>query len=137
MASNTIIARAKRHTKERLAGGAITPGHLIELNSSDQVVVHATAAAVFAQKAFALEDQAQGNGIDDAYASGDTVVYQIFQPGDELYALLENAVVATVGAALQSAGDGTLQLRTTGEVVAYALEALTASGPTRIRVEVA
>lgn len=139
MASNTIIARArKRFTKERTAGGAITPGHLVELNSAGAVVVHATAAeAVLPQRAFALEDQAQGRSIDDAYASGDLVVYQVFQPGDEIYALLENAAVATIGAELESAGDGTLQIRTTGAVVARALEALTASGPTRIRVEVA
>ena len=138
MANNTIILRArKRFTKERNAGGAITPGHLIELNTSDQVVVHATAAAVFAQKSFALEDQAQGRGIDDAYSTAERVVYQVFTPGDEVYALLENGAVATIGAALESAGDGTLQIRTTGAVVAYALEALTGSGPTRIKVEVA
>ena len=50
---------------------------------------------------------------------------------------LENAAVAVVGTLLESAGDGTLQVRTTGAVVARALEALTASGPTRIKVEVA
>ena len=139
MANNTIILRArKRFTKERPAGGAITPGHLIELNASGQVVVHATAAAEFAQKAFALEDQAQGRGVDDAYAANDLVVYQVFQPGDEVYAWLENAANVAIGAALQSNGAGELEARTTGEVVAYALEAVNASGgAARIKVEVA
>ena len=139
MANNTIILRArKRFTKERVAGGAITPGHLIELNASGQVVVHATAAAVFAQKAFALEDQAQGRGIDDAYAANDLVVYQVFGAGEEVYAWLENAGNVAIGAALQSNGAGELEARTTGEVVAYALEAVNASGgAARIKVEVA
>ena len=138
MANNTIILRARqRWTKERAAGGAITPGHLIELDTAGDVVVHSTAAGVVAQKAFALEDQAQGRGIDVAYATGENVIYQVFTPGEEVYALLENAAAAVIGSPLESAGDGTLQIRTTGQVVAYALEALTASGAERIKVEVA
>ena len=138
MANNTIILRARqRWTKERVAGGAITPGHLIELNSSDEVVAHATAAGVVAQTAFALEDQAQGRGINDAYAAGENVIYQVFAPGEEVYALLEDTANVAIGAALESNGAGELQARTTGETVAFALEAVNASGATRIKVEVA
>jgi hypothetical protein len=139
MANNTIIIRTRqRWTKERAAGGAITPGHLIEKNASDEVVVHATAAGAVAQTAFALEDQAQGRGIDDAYAAGERVVYQVFTPGEEVYAILENGANVAIGAALESNGAGELQARTTGQVVAFALEAVNASGgATRIKVEVA
>jgi hypothetical protein len=138
MAANTIIARAKLHTKERTAGGAITPGHLVALNTSGQVVVNGAAAATNAQKAFALEDQAQGRDIDDAYAATETVLYQVFQPGDEIYAWLENGANVAIGAALESNGAGELQALTAGEVVGYALEAVNASGGAeRIRIEVA
>ena len=138
MANNTVLIRTRsRYTDERLAGGAITPGHLIELDSSDQVVVHATAAGAVAARMFALEDQIANRGIDDAYASGERVIFQQCLPGDIVYAILENAGNVAIGAALQSNGAGELEARTTGETVAIALEAVNASGgAARITVQI-
>lgn len=144
---NTITLKNSGVRKEKLAGGAITPGHLITVNSSDQAVVHPTAGGN-ARKAFAVENDLIGNGIGDAYASGDTVQFEVYQPGDEVYALVPAAAAAIViGDALESNGDGTLVLEgtttATGDtdiVVGYALEAVDNSGGgavARIKIEVA
>lgn len=146
---NTIVLKGNGVRKERLAGGTITPGHLVLINTSDQVVVHPNAAQN-ARKMFAVENDIEGEGIDDNYTSGDTVQFETFQPGDEVYALVAAlATAVTIGAALESAGDGTLRIQTADAasdqtqrdaVVAYAKEAVDNSGGSsvaRIKVEVA
>lgn len=135
---------------ERLAaaGSAIVPGMLVE-ETGGEVQEHSTAAGN-AQKLFALANLANGNTIDDAYAVGDTVRYGAAHSGQEAYALLAAAATAvTDGAALESAGDGTLRIQTANAatsnaerdgVVAYAMEAVDNSGggsTARIKVRVA
>ena len=148
----TILLEPARGTsvvREKLAGGAITPGDLLEQSTSDTFVVH-NSAGVNAQRIFALENLANGGTISDAYASGDTVRALYAQPGDLVYALVaDGATAITQGAALESAGDGTLRIATTDAatddtqrdaVVAYAAEAVDNSGggaEARIKVEVA
>ena len=137
--------------KEALAasGSAINPGYLIEETTAGEVQEHSTAAAN-AQKLFAMTDLPVGGKISDAYAVGQTVRYGAFKTGQEVYALLAAAATAvTQGAALESAGDGTLRVLTTDaatddtqrdSVVAYAIEAVDNSGggtEARIRVRVA
>lgn len=138
MANNTILIRTRsRYTDERIAASAITPGHLIELTSTDQVQSHATAAGAIAARFFALENQIANLGIDDAYAANDRVIFQQCLPGDIVYAVLENLGNVAIGAALQSNGAGELEARTTGETVAIALEAVNAAGgAARIKVQV-
>lgn len=146
---NTIILKGNGCRKEGDAAGTITPGHLVQFDSSGDIVVHATAAGT-ARKAFAVENDLIGNGIGDNYTSGDRVQYNVFESGAEVYALVAaSATAVTIGAALESAGDGTLRIQTTdaatddtqrNSVVAYALEAVDNSGgatPARIKVEVA
>jgi len=58
---------------EKVANAAITPGHLLELMSTNKVKVHASLAGVVTSKMFALEDELQGKEIDDAYAADDVV----------------------------------------------------------------
>lgn len=146
---NTIILKGDGCRKEGKASGAITPGHLVEFGGANDLQVHSTAAST-ARKAFAVENDLIGNGIDTAYALGDQVQYNVFKSGDEVYALVAAAAAAvTKGAALESAGDGTLCIQTVdaatdntqrNSVVAYALEAVDNSGggtAARIKVEVA
>jgi hypothetical protein len=164
-APETILLKGRGFRKEKVAGGTITPGHLVASNSSDQLVVHATAAG-HAQAMFAVEAEhlsalggtgynTSGGTIDDNYSSGDFVQSEILDAGCHVYALVAAAASAIViGDALESAGDGTLRKRTpfsqngsapydvteAGWVVAYALEAVDNSGggaPARIKVEVA
>lgn len=150
----TILLKGDGLFKEALAGGAITPGHLINRNSSNQFVVHGTAAAETIPM-FAVEDEAQGKDITDAYASGEIVNAVIPEKGAEIYALVPaNAAAIVVGDLLESNGGGTLRKRTpfsqsgttpfavtpAGYTIARALEAVdnsaNAAGPVRIKVEI-
>lgn len=146
---NTITLYGHGCRKEGIASEAITPGHLVEFGGSNDLQKHSTAAGN-ARKAFAVENDLIGDGIDDAYAVDDQVQYNVFQTGDEVYALVAAAATAiTKGAALESAGDGTVRIQTASaatadterdSVVAYALEAVDNSGggsAVRIRIEVA
>lgn len=151
---NTILLKGEGIQKERAAGGTITPGHLVTLNSSNAVVVHATASGdVF--PAFALEDEDVGKDLNTNYTSGQNVRYLIPERGSEIYALVPaSASAIVIGDLLCSNGDGTLKkyaaqatneggsgtytIQTAG-IVARALEAVDNSGggsPARIKVEV-
>ena len=157
--SKTIMLKGDGIFKEANAGGAITPGHLIDRNSAGAVVVHATAAGNVAVPMFALEQDTVGNDIDTAYASGDRVQMVVPQPGSEVYALLPaSAAAVVIGDLLESSGDGTLRKYTApsqavneggsatytiapkvNAIVARALEAVDNSGggtAVRIKVEV-
>lgn len=134
---------------ERLAGEAgILPGHLVE-ESAGNVVLHSTAAGN-AQKLFAQCNLATSGDIDTAYANGETVSYGAYHSGQEVNALVAAAATAIPdGAALESAGDGTLRVQTAAaatsqasrdSVVAYAMEAVDNSGggaAVRIKVRIA
>jgi len=137
-ASSTIILRGTGIQKEAVANAAITPGHLVRLRSDGNIEVMGTAAATGGvQKAFAKENEVVGKGIDDAYAASDNCIYSVMYPGSEVYALIADGVTTTVAGALESAADGTLKPVTTGDPVAIALEAVTASGAAaRVRVAV-
>ena len=150
MSNNTIVKKGTGIRKERTANASITPGHLVELMTTGKVRVHATAGG-HAQKAFAVENDLIGAGITTAYAAAAQVQYEVMERGAEVYALLANGQNVAIGAALESAGDGTLRAYTpsssgidaSNNVIAYALEAVdmsdsSAADPSgRITVEVA
>lgn len=128
MAQNSVKVKNYLNIfEEYVAAGAITPGMLIELGSAGTVVAHNSAGAI-AFPMFALEDELQGNDIDDAYASGDRVQCWIPQRGDQVYALLANGEDVSIGDFLVSDGAGRLKAlssETADEtVVAVALEAV-------------
>lgn len=143
MASNTITIQGTPIVAERLSGGAITPGHLIEATTSDTFVVHATADGS-ATALFALENAVIGNGVDDAYASGETVCAGYFPRGAVVYAWLEDGNNASIGDELVSQGNGLLKKPSAVDatvidtaIVARAEEAVNASGAdARIKVRI-
>lgn len=142
MANNTIIIKGDPIHKEAEAGGAITPGMLLAW-SSGNLVAHAAAGGV-AQKMVAIEQGFIGNGITDAYASGDQVNYVVARTGDELYMLLADGQTSAIGSPLVSDGAGALTVATVdattleGAVVGFATEVVAASGAVaRITVEIA
>ena len=150
MANNTIVKKGRGIRKERMANASITPGHLIELMTTNKVRVHATPGG-HAQKAFAVENDLVGAGITTAYGAASQVQYEVMERGAEVYALLANGQNVSIGAPLESNGDGTLRaythdsngLDTTNNIVGYALDAVdmsdsSAADPSgRITVEVA
>lgn len=112
MAYNTI--KLKKFTDivaEYDAAAAITPGHLIELTSLGTVQKHSTSGGN-ALPMFALEDELQGNGIDDNFAANDKVQCWIATRGEEVYAVLADGETASIGSLLESNGDGTLKVHT-------------------------
>lgn len=126
---------------EATALGAITPGMLVE-RASGGVRAHSTAQGG-GNLHFANEYALTGRSIDDDYAADDQVIFNTYNPGSGVYALVPAAAAAIAeGDYLVSNGDGTLRLQTatsTAVVVAQAMEAVDNSAggsPARIRVEV-
>jgi hypothetical protein len=112
MAKNTVlISSAANIIEDRVAAGTITPGMLVERDSSDQVQAHSTAGGI-AEKLFAMEDFYQGNGLSTDYTtSSDRVPVLNAQPGDIVYAMADDTtgVAIAKGDFVESAGDGRLQ----------------------------
>jgi len=110
MAKNTIkIVKYLDVQMERVAAGTITPGMLLEYTSASKVQAHSTAGGNCLPRAFALEDELQGNGIDDNYSADDQVACWITQPGEQVYAILADGENVSIGDALESNGNGYLK----------------------------
>jgi len=110
MAKNTI--KLKKYLdiiNEYEANAAITPGMLIEVMSTGKVRAHATAGGNILPM-IALEDELQGNGIDDDYAAADQVQCWVPVRGEEAYLILEDGETAVIGSLLESAGNGNVQV---------------------------
>lgn len=153
MAYRTIVLKGDPIRKELKAGGAITPGHLCQRNSSNNVVVHPTAGGN-ASAIVAIEDSLQGNEIDDAYASNDRVQLAYLSSGMEVVCILTTSQTVVIGDLLESVGNGTLRKHTvqaadsvgallagesiyTNPAIFRAIEAVTTTGATaRIACEV-
>jgi len=141
MAAKTIALKGGFIRKEGEASAAITPGYLVEFGGANDLQAHATAGGS-ARKAFALENDLIGKGVDDAYAAGETVQYGVFEQGAEVMATLAVSQTIAKGDRLVSNGNG--QLREIGtepeqdSIVGWAMEAVTTTSATaRITVEVA
>jgi len=109
MAYNTVkLTKYSDIEVEYDAVAAITPGMLLELTSAGEVQAHSSAG----QNAFpyvALEDELQGNGIDDDYAADDKVKVWIPGRGDIAYMILADGENVGIGDFLESNGAGYLQ----------------------------
>lgn len=135
MAYRTISIETDAPVKEALADAAITPGWLLERTATG-VKAHATRGGL-AQRLFAIEDENQGKEIGDDYTSANRVFFKNFQPGDVVYALIQDEQNIAIGDMLVSGGDGTLaELQSDSsavgqaeqDVVGVALEAVDLSG---------
>lgn len=127
-AANRIALKGDFRYEEGIAGGAITPGHLIETyNSSgtEKLRVHSTAGG-FAERAFATENALEGlrpgatpGGvtIDTAYGVAERVPYILGTRGSVVQAFLKAGVSYAIGQKLISNGDGTLQKDTIDSTV--------------------
>lgn len=138
MSFNTI--KLKKYSdviEEIVAHAAITPGMLLELNSDEEVLAHSTAGGIAAPPMFALEDELQGNDIDDDFAAADPVQVWFPYRGDQVYAILADGESVVIGDFLVSDGNGFLEKLTVGSagtteypnaIVAVSLEAVDLSG---------
>ena len=145
MAFKTIKIKGDPIIDEIKSSGAITPGFLCDINSSNLLIVHGTAGGS-AMLCLALEDELQGKTISDAWTSGDKVKVGFFKEGDEVYAYLLSGENVAIGARLESGGSGYLREVDTdasvgdikiGSIVARAMEAVDArGGAARIHVRI-
>lgn len=114
MASNTnrtiVLKGSERGAYEEYpADAALSPGHLLKLNSDGEVLKHATAGGI-CLKWFACEDSLQGKTIDDAYAALDPVRVWKAVPGDWINALVAaGAAAIVISDYLCPSSDGTLK----------------------------
>jgi len=116
MSYNTIkIKKYSDVVEEYPADATIYPGSLIQINTEAEVKVHASAGGNVLPM-FALEDELQGKGIDDAYAAGDRVQCWIPNRGDIVLAILADGQSCVEGDFLESNGAGYLQVHTPEEV---------------------
>jgi len=124
------------YTEEGVAGEAgILPGHLLQGVST---LLKNTVADLPCLVAVAHERDEANKSIDDAYVLNDVVKLGVYKAGERFLGIILSGVVATEGAFLASAGNGTLKIGTAATAIGRSLEAITAaaSGNTRIRVEV-
>ncbi len=141
MAYNTI--KVKKYSdviEEMVASAAVTPGMLLIIESTGKVKAH-DQADKDAFPIFALEDELQGKGIDDAYAANAPVQCWIPYRGDIVNAILADGEKVDIGDPLTSDGHGRLKKHVTDtgssavpwtvypeQIVGYAAEALDLSG---------
>lgn len=121
-----------------VAGGAITPGHLVErynASGTPKFRAHATASGM-AAKAVALDASMLNAGYDTAYATGDLVEVGVFAPGAVAWMLLASGENVVAGDFLESKGDGTMRKYTSGVRLFQVVEGVDNSvGPTTSRVK--
>jgi len=124
--------------KEGVAGAAgILPGMLVE-DVGGTVTAHSTVGGV-AVPAFARPNEVVGDGIDTAYADGDTVLYGVAYSGMEVYSYISDGENIAAGDYLESGGNGQFVTVAAGLALVKALETVnnTAGGaPARMKVEV-
>lgn len=110
MAKNTI--KLKKYSdviEEYVAAAAVTPGMVLEFTSAGKVQAHQNAGQNVVPMV-ALEDELQGNGIDDNYETDDPVQAWVPYRGDQAYLILKDDTLAvTTGDLLESAGGGYVQ----------------------------
>ena len=109
MAFKTITVKGNAHVirKEGIVVTAdITPGMLVARTSTG-IVRHATAANN-AARAFAVENEVVGDGIDDDYIVADTILFGVFPPGAEIYAFAAGTIL--LGEFVESNGAGAVRV---------------------------
>jgi hypothetical protein len=131
--------------EERKATEAIKPGHLI-MHASATTCSKNTANGADVARAFALERDELGKGIDDtysndagasAYAANDYVKEAVCYPGCRVNAWIPSGQNISAGNYLQADNAGRLVVYASGARLARALEAVNATaGDARIRVEI-
>lgn len=115
MALNTISrihSKGDYRYEEHVAYSTISPGMLLEINSDNKVLAHNSVSTV-GECLFAMEDALQGNEVSDDYSANAVVCCMIPAKGSVVNALLYAGTNYTVGAILESHGDGTLTTGTT------------------------
>jgi hypothetical protein len=134
--ANTILLKGRGIRKEAVAGGTITPGDLLTINSSGNLIRHATASGA-AAPLFAVENDLVGLTIDDNYDANDYVQSEYLFSGCEVLTNVAAAAAAIViGDLLEADGAGGVRKLTNGVVIAQAIQAVdNSAGGSRARIQ--
>lgn len=108
MSATVVLKNYSNVFEEYPAHAAITPGHLITLNSDGEVAVHATSDGPVLPM-FAIADALQGKDISQPYAAGDQVQVWVPNRGDIINAILLDGESVVIGDLLSSAANGELK----------------------------
>ena len=110
MGYNTIkIKKYSDVIEEYVAVAAVTPGMFIELTSAGKVQDHSSAGGDVLPM-FALENELEGEGVNDEFAADDRIQCWIPYRGDIVYAILADGENASIGSFLESNGAGLLRV---------------------------
>jgi len=93
--------------EEAIASGTVKPGMWLDTTNQDKVRAHSTPGG-YAERAIAVEDALQGKSINDIYADGALVEFNIVAPGCEVQSILKAGENVTIGTKLVSDGAGRL-----------------------------
>lgn len=93
--------------REGKAGGAITPGMLLNIRNPAAIVAH-NEAGQECQVAVAVEYDLTGRNITQAYALNDQVMYHVLPDGDRFYGIIAASQNIAIGDLLTSNGAGQL-----------------------------
>lgn len=116
-AVSTIALIAPIRTIERLANAALSPGHVMELMSTNKFRKN-TRIARSAVVMVALEKEYDGKGVETAYAADDQVLAGIFARGSEVALRLPaNAAAIVVGDVLETDGTGCVRKQVQGALI--------------------
>ncbi len=133
-----LESRLPFEVEDGISTSVVTPGDLLSIDAgAENQVERQTPAAGVALKYIAMPLTDIGKGIDDDYASGDTIKFLRAVSGDKIFGLVPASAAAIVrGNFLESAGAGKLRLLAAGVALAVALEDVDNSGggtPARLR----
>ena len=129
MASKSIKIKNYSNIQEEFTATAvaITPGMLLELTSAGTVQAHSTSGGNVLPM-FALENELEGDGINDAYDASGKIQVWIPQRGDIVEAILVDGETVAIGGFVESNGDG--------YVKAYVADSETASSNEAVAITV-
>lgn len=128
MTANKILLspEAPDYRTEALAGAAgILPGHLIEMSGED-FIVNNSVDAVNPDMLFADISVGDAGDITRAYVDNETVNGFAAPKGARVLARFAGGITLAKGAAVASAGDGTLKAGATTAIIGYVQEVVTA-----------
>lgn len=121
MAGNvTVIIRGDVVRREYKGNGAITPGQILEFDSSGDVLRHNSAGGNVTPLV-ALENDLQGDDLNDNYADNVQVQCAWLPTGTEFNGLLKEGQSAAIGDFLESDGAGDLQVHAADTATAQVL----------------
>lgn len=113
-------------SREKICGGAITPGDILQENGSDALVRYGTAGGNPGPVLVAKDQPFVGRDIDTDYASGETVEFHMCQIGDRVRVRLAASQTIAINSLLEiGATAGKLRALNTGVALFKALEAVT------------